>query len=219
MLAVGTVVVNRLQSPRYPKTVCGVVGQRNQFADGTLTKPAGGRSLALAFRVADQVIAGERHAGVGGAMFFHTAGYTFPYRNMAYVVAAGGNVFYEKRTPGTFEPIHPATLVARTDRARPPRAPEIRVASADDEAPRRERARVAATPEPKPAERPARRVQVASATEDELPLSDAPIPRRGKVHRPEPLQITSHSFREARGDGPPTIADLIELDLQPKRAR
>src|SRR3954471_12931809 len=34
MLAVGTVVMNRLQSGRYPRTVCGVVGQPNQFAPG-----------------------------------------------------------------------------------------------------------------------------------------------------------------------------------------
>ncbi len=37
---------------------------------------------------------------VGKAMFFHTAGYHFPYKNMHYVAAAGGNVFYEK-TPRT----------------------------------------------------------------------------------------------------------------------
>ncbi len=29
-------------------------------------------------------------------MFFHTAGHRFPYKNMHYVAAAGGNVFYEK---------------------------------------------------------------------------------------------------------------------------
>ncbi|RYE38242.1 MAG: cell wall hydrolase, partial [Hyphomicrobiales bacterium] len=39
MLAVGTVVMNRLYDGRYPKSVCGVVGQKNQFAQGVLTKP------------------------------------------------------------------------------------------------------------------------------------------------------------------------------------
>ena len=34
-------------------------------------------------------------------MFFHRAGLTFPYKNMHYVLVAGGNAFYEKRqTPG-----------------------------------------------------------------------------------------------------------------------
>ena len=32
----------------------------------------------------------------GGAKFFHTSGYSFPYNNMHYVAEAGGNVFYWK---------------------------------------------------------------------------------------------------------------------------
>jgi hypothetical protein len=36
-------------------------------------------------------------------MFFHTAGYHFSYKNMNYVVVAGGNAFYEKRNPGPGE--------------------------------------------------------------------------------------------------------------------
>src|SRR5919112_4352822 len=39
MLAVGTVVMNRVNSGKYPRTVCGVVGQKNQFAPGVLSKP------------------------------------------------------------------------------------------------------------------------------------------------------------------------------------
>jgi len=31
-------------------------------------------------------------------MFFHTAGLRFPYKNMHYVLQAGGNAFYEKRS-------------------------------------------------------------------------------------------------------------------------
>lgn len=99
MLAVGTVVMNRLQSGRYPHTICGVVGQFRQFAPGALSLPWGGRSRDRATMVADQVIRGARHRDVGGAMFFHTAGLTFPYRNMHYVAVAGGNAFYEKRSP------------------------------------------------------------------------------------------------------------------------
>ncbi len=98
MLAVGTTVMNRVEAPGYPKTVCGVVGQPRQFADGVLDKPMTPRAAALAAEVADRVLAGERHPQVGDAMFFHTAGYTFPYRNMHYVVVAGGNAFYEKRS-------------------------------------------------------------------------------------------------------------------------
>jgi spore germination cell wall hydrolase CwlJ-like protein len=98
MYAVGTVVLNRMADPRYPKTVCGVVGQKNQFAPGVMSKQMKeGRPVQLAGRVADQVLAGARHPGVRRAQHFHTAGLRFPYNNMHYVLEAGGNEFYEKR--------------------------------------------------------------------------------------------------------------------------
>jgi spore germination cell wall hydrolase CwlJ-like protein len=98
MLAVGTVVMNRLADPKYPKSVCAVVGQKNQFADGVLWKPMKEKSsMARATRVADAVLAGNRHPGAYRAKHFHTAGLRFPYNNMYYVLEAGGNEFYEKR--------------------------------------------------------------------------------------------------------------------------
>lgn len=100
MLAVGTTVMNRLDNPKYPKSVCAVVGQPHQFAPGALDKPMVPRLAARAASVADRVLAGERHPAMGpDAMFFHTAGLTFPYNNMHYVLVAGGNAFYEKRSP------------------------------------------------------------------------------------------------------------------------
>jgi spore germination cell wall hydrolase CwlJ-like protein len=98
MYAVGTVVMNRLADPAYPKTVCAVVGQKNQFAPGVLHKPMKEKhSVALASRVAGDVLGGARHPGVLSAKHFHTAGLRFPYNNMHYVLEAGGNEFYEKR--------------------------------------------------------------------------------------------------------------------------
>lgn len=95
MLAVGTVVMNRVASPRYPDSVCAVVGQRNQFAPGVLTRPMGaGRELAM--QTAYAVLRGQRHQGVRNAMFFHKAGLRFSYGNMNYTAIAGGNSFYEK---------------------------------------------------------------------------------------------------------------------------
>ena len=102
MLAVGTVVMNRVQDARYPKSVCGVVGQQNQFAQGVLTRKMTDSGAVLASQMADQVLRGARHPGVQNAQHFHTAGLRFPYNNMYYVLQAGGNEFYEKRTPGTF---------------------------------------------------------------------------------------------------------------------
>lgn len=98
MLAVGTVVMNRYNDPRYPKTVCGVVGQKNQFAPGVLSRAMTDSGAVLASQMADQVLMGARHPGVQNAQHFHTAGLRFPYNNMYYVLEAGGNEFYEKRT-------------------------------------------------------------------------------------------------------------------------
>ena len=97
MLAVGTVVMNRVADPKFPHTVCGVVGQANQFAPGVLWTPMHeGRSQAMARTMARRVLQGERHPDVGSAEYFHTEGYSFPYTNMHYVAQAGGNVFYWK---------------------------------------------------------------------------------------------------------------------------
>ena len=97
MLAVGTTVMNRLDNPKYPKSVCEVVGQRNQFAPGVLDRPVNPREAALSAKMADKVLSGDRHPQLPpNAMFFHTAGLTFPYTNMHYLLVAGGNAFYEK---------------------------------------------------------------------------------------------------------------------------
>ena len=112
MLAVGTVVMNRAKSGKYPKTICGVVGQRNQFAPGVLSKPmTEGKSRERAERIAGQVLSGKRHRGVGNAMFFHTAGRTYRFDNMHYVAIEGGNAFYERRP--TQRRYIPRTVVAQ----------------------------------------------------------------------------------------------------------
>ncbi|WP_409361527.1 cell wall hydrolase [Bartonella heixiaziensis] len=98
MIAVGTVVMNRVNSTAYPKTICGVVGQYKQFAPGVLTRPmTEPASVARVKEAADAVLRGERDKKIKNAMFFHTAGLSFPYKNMYYVRVAGGNAFYEKR--------------------------------------------------------------------------------------------------------------------------
>ncbi|MFT4012549.1 MAG: cell wall hydrolase [Paracoccus sp. (in: a-proteobacteria)] len=99
MIAVGSVVMNRVNSGQYPRSVCGVVGQKNQFAPGVLTKPMSDRSVPLVREAARAVMRGERHPQIGNAMFFHAANRRFGYDNMHYVLVAGGNAFYEKRRP------------------------------------------------------------------------------------------------------------------------
>ncbi|PKA40236.1 cell wall hydrolase [Rhizobium sullae] len=96
-MAVGTVVMNRLTSPAYPDTICEVVAQERQFAPGVMTRTVDATAGPELDSAVDGILRGQRHPGVQNAMFFHTEGLKFPYRNMHYVVEAGGNVFYEKR--------------------------------------------------------------------------------------------------------------------------
>src|SRR5215472_3625641 len=65
MVAVGTVVMNRRASGQHPSTVCGVVGEHNQFAEGALWKRMSGPGRDRAYQAADAVLSGARHSGVG----------------------------------------------------------------------------------------------------------------------------------------------------------
>lgn len=97
MVAVGSVVMNRVQSPSYPDTVCKVVAQKNQFAPGVMSKSMNTGSAPLLRNAATSVLRGERHPQVGNAQFFHAANYRAGYNNMHYVLTTGGNAFYERR--------------------------------------------------------------------------------------------------------------------------
>jgi spore germination cell wall hydrolase CwlJ-like protein len=95
LMAVGTVVMNRVASPRFPNTICGVVGQPGQFAYGVLTNPLNPRELPLVERTADVILAGARYKPIGDAMWFHVANLQIPYR-VEYMAVAGGNAFYRR---------------------------------------------------------------------------------------------------------------------------
>ncbi len=99
MIAVGSVVMNRVNSSDFPDTICGVVSQKNQFAPGVMSKPMNSPATPLVMASARAVLNGERHPGVPRARFFHAAWYKANYNNMHYVLTAGGNAFYEKRRP------------------------------------------------------------------------------------------------------------------------
>jgi hypothetical protein len=123
LVAVGTVVMNRLRSGEWGDTICEVVGAPGQFAPGVLTRELNSQALPDVVAAADAVLKGERHPKVKNGMFFHTAGLKFPYRNMHYTLVAGGNAFYEKRNrrgdPVVLPPekpvFEPAVMVAQAD--------------------------------------------------------------------------------------------------------
>jgi hypothetical protein len=97
MIAVGTVVMNRVRSGKWGSTICEVVSAKRQFAPGVMTRKMNSKALPDVEAAAEAVLKGERHAKVKNSMFFHTAGMKFGYNNMQYTIVAGGNAFYEKR--------------------------------------------------------------------------------------------------------------------------
>lgn len=186
MLGVGTVVMNRVASDKYPDTVCEVVGQNNQFAAGVLSKKmTEGSSLARAQRMATKVLQGARHRRVGDALFFHTAGYNFPYRNMHYVAIAGGNAFYERRNPGRGQRNTTQIEIAR---ATPQERPSQPVRNAPVPMPAVAEIEVARLPEPAPipAAMPAQPLVVLAAP---APVVFAPPPVLAVVPQPMELSI------------------------------
>ena len=103
MLAVGTVVANRLAAGgRYGATVCQVVGRPSQFAPGVLTRAmTETRPRELAYRMAGIVLDGGRHPTAGDALYFHTADVPFRHDDKRYLLVSGGNAFYAwNRTGG-----------------------------------------------------------------------------------------------------------------------
>jgi hypothetical protein len=210
MLAVGTVVMNRLESGKYPKTVCGVVGQKNQFAPGVLSKPMKeGKSRERAERVASAVLSGKRHRGVRDSMFFHTAGYNFPYRNMHYQVLAGGNAFYEKRTPKGGQRNRTQKEAARRSSG----GREIMVAEVRRTEPARlpRETRRSKRPEPPPPER----VYLAAAPAPAQLPRTAPPPEPLPVIVPPPIPMPSPTpppmLAVAPAEAPPVSIEQLIL--------
>ncbi|MGI6245281.1 MAG: cell wall hydrolase [Pseudochelatococcus sp.] len=108
--AVAQVVLNRVKSGLYPKSVCGVVYQnRHRFKACQFSFACEGRSLRIsdrrswnvAVRVAEGVVAGEMYnAEVGGATHYH-ADYVRPFwaSKLKKMDVIGRHIFYKLR-PG-----------------------------------------------------------------------------------------------------------------------
>ena len=107
--AVAQVVLNRLQHPNYPKTVCGVVYQGSQLStgcqfsftcDGSLNRMPPEASWLRARGVAEQALNGFVYSGVGTATHYH-ADYVFPYWAVTLVKLRqiGAHIFYRMTGP------------------------------------------------------------------------------------------------------------------------
>ncbi|GLR48624.1 cell wall hydrolase [Sphingomonas astaxanthinifaciens] len=107
--AVAQVILNRMRHPAFPKSVCGVVYQRNatpicQFTfvcDGSLNRAPAAAAWAEAKRVAAAALAGYVDAEVGQATHYH-ADYVAPYwaPMLAKITKIGAHIFY--RWPGAW---------------------------------------------------------------------------------------------------------------------
>lgn len=170
LMAVGTVVMNRLTSSAYPDTICEVVNQKRQFAPGVMTRKIHPTAIANLEEAADALLRGERNPDVKSAMFFHTDGLSFPYDNMHYVTVAGGNAFYEKRgREGKLQTPPPQSASEYILAYAPHMAPASNLMVASD----------VGTSSPQPTE-PADTFMVADASQYVLP-DEIPLP----VHKPQ----------------------------------
>lgn len=91
ILAVATVIMNRVESPAYPNTISGVVYQSGLFAptwDGSLSRVLQSGPVSLCYQVAQEALGGARLASVSGCYQFRSASTGMSGINV------GGNVFF-----------------------------------------------------------------------------------------------------------------------------
>jgi spore germination cell wall hydrolase CwlJ-like protein len=205
MIAVGTVVINRLRSGNHGSTICQVVGEPGQFAPGVMTRPMNSRAMPDVEEAADAVLKGERKAKLKNTMYFHTAGLHFPYKNMHYTMVAGGNAFYEKRGRN-WQPLPDEPMVASVVPEKSA-VPVTMVASAEPTPPAKTPVRSA----------PAQQVYMTAAAE--------PVPARRTKTAPVPGQQTyvtaaaTPSAKAARVASKPVEVAMQEPMEEPDAAR
>ena len=92
MLAVGTVIMNRIASSKFPNTLKGVVYQKGQFtpaSSGKLARVLAKGPNSSAYAAAKEVLGGKRHSKVKNCLYFNSASWTdHPGVNV------GGNIFW-----------------------------------------------------------------------------------------------------------------------------
>ncbi|WP_347265649.1 cell wall hydrolase [Paracoccus sp. (in: a-proteobacteria)] len=70
--AVAEVILNRVDHPRFPKSVCGVVNQRGQFTYNKNARIREKGTFARVQKVAVAALSGEPRTLTNGATYFHT---------------------------------------------------------------------------------------------------------------------------------------------------
>jgi N-acetylmuramoyl-L-alanine amidase len=103
MLAVASVVLNRVAHPEFPDTVCGVVKQGGEippcqfswWCDGRSDRPTEARAWSTATQIAERVLESPPSDLTRGALFFHNTAIASPWsRKRQRTVQIGRHVFY-----------------------------------------------------------------------------------------------------------------------------
>jgi N-acetylmuramoyl-L-alanine amidase len=103
MLAVASVVLNRVAHPAFPNSICAVVRQGGEqppcqfswWCDGKSDRPTEARAWALAQQVARAALAKTPPDRTQGALFFHNTSIATPWlRKRTRTVQIGRHVFY-----------------------------------------------------------------------------------------------------------------------------
>lgn len=100
--AVAEVILNRVDNPRFPTTVCGVINQRGQFSyKGRVSNRYGEKAaFRLAQNIANSALAGAPRTLTGGATYFHTRAVRPKWsRKFTRTTQIGSHIFYAAGQP------------------------------------------------------------------------------------------------------------------------
>ena len=93
--AVAEVILNRVDHPRFPKTVCGVVNQRGQFTYNKNARIREKGSFARVQQVALAALSGAPRTLTDGATYFHTGRVSPSWtRRFERTTRIGSHIFY-----------------------------------------------------------------------------------------------------------------------------
>ncbi len=101
MLAVGSVVLNRVADDRFPNSVCGVVYQGGEkppcqfswWCDGKSDRPTHEAQWAASLSLADELLMARTSDPTYGALFFHNTSIRSPWRRER-TTRIGNHIFY-----------------------------------------------------------------------------------------------------------------------------
>lgn len=107
--AVAEVILNRVDSANFPKTICGVVNQSNgngcQFSftcDGASDKIRDRSAWLVANKIAEAMVEGAPRALTDGATYFHTPAVRPSWaRRFTRTAMIGGHIFYRNGRDGS----------------------------------------------------------------------------------------------------------------------